>query len=53
MNAKSSKKTLKAAAVAAGFVAVLLPTGCAEQASQPTEQATGSPDTVLAPPTVD
>ncbi len=54
MNAKSSKKTLKAAAVAAGLVAVLLPTGCAEQATQqPTGQAPGSPDTVVVPPTVD
>ncbi len=29
MDAKSNKKTWKAAALAAGLVAVLLPTGCA------------------------
>ncbi len=49
----TSKNTLKAAAVAAGLVAVLLPTGCASQtpatlgaAAQP-----GPADTVVVPPT--
>jgi hypothetical protein len=60
MNA-NSKKTVKAAAVAVGLVAVLLlPTGCyaygvsgiggGEPAGQ---QAPASADTVVAPPTVD
>jgi hypothetical protein len=59
MNAKS-KNTLKAAAMAAGLVAVLLPTGCSSMTggggagTQPEgQQAPGSPDTVVAPPTVD
>jgi hypothetical protein len=65
MNAKS-KKTLKAAAVAAGLVAVLLlPTGCfsianggvggggGEPPPPAGQQAPGSADTVVAPPTVD
>jgi hypothetical protein len=53
MNAKS-KKTLKAAALAAGLVAVLLPTGCAEESSQSgMERAPGTPDTVVAPPTAE
>jgi hypothetical protein len=52
MNAKS-KKTLKAAALAAGLVAVLLPTGCASMAPAPDAQPPAAPDTVVAPPTVD
>ncbi len=57
MNAKS-KKTLKAAALAAGLIAVLLPTGCAS--TQPelgvTNPAAAQPapgSAVVAPPTVD
>lgn len=51
MNTKS-KKTLKGAALAAGLVAVMLPTGCA---SQPPPVPTGAqppaaPHTVVAPP---
>jgi hypothetical protein len=60
MNTKS-KKTLKAAAVAAGLVAVLLPTGCFSTAnggvggggSPEGQQAPGSADTVVSAPTVD
>ena len=56
MNAKG-KKTLKAAALGAGLVAMLLPTGCSSMASGPTgpqgQPAPGSPHTVVAPPTVD
>jgi hypothetical protein len=49
MNAKS-KKTLKAAALTAGLVAVLLPTGCASDTQRAAfPQAPGSPDTVVAP----
>jgi hypothetical protein len=35
MNAKSTKRMLKAGALAAGLVALLLPTGCAMQAPAP------------------
>jgi len=57
MNAKR-KNALKAAAVAAGLIAVLLPTGCSEMTGgsapgNPAEPAPGSPHTVVAPPTVD
>jgi len=56
MDAKSNKKSLKAAAVAAGLVGVLLPTGCA--ASVPAsgavvnagEPAPGSADVVVVAP---
>jgi hypothetical protein len=60
MNAKS-KKTLKAAAMVAGFVAVLLPTGCSSDrggggfhgggALGP--PAPGSADTAVTPPSLD
>jgi hypothetical protein len=61
MNAKNAKTTLKVAAVAAGLVAVLLPTGCSSMTGgaghggggfhgQP---APGSAGTVVAPHTVD
>lgn len=55
MDAKSSKRTLKAAALAAGLIAVLLPTGCSTTPDGTIvyQQALGSPDTVVAPPTVD
>jgi hypothetical protein len=51
MNAKS-KKTLKAAALAAGLVAVLLPTGCASQTPVPIlpAGALGAAHSVVAPP---
>jgi predicted phage tail protein len=54
MNAKS-KKTLKTAVVVAGLVAVLLPTGCSSMAGGVTAKlaAQGSPDSVVAPHTVD
>jgi hypothetical protein len=60
MNAKS-KKTVKAAAVAAGLVAVLLlPTGCYAYGVSGVggpppdgQRAPASADTVVAPPTVD
>jgi hypothetical protein len=53
MNAKS-KKTLKAAAMAAGLIAVLLPTGCAAEIGHgggavPPNAASGSADSVVAP----
>jgi hypothetical protein len=51
MNAKS-KKTLKAAAMAAGLIAVLLPTGCAAEiggGGAPVKAALGSADSVVAP----
>jgi len=56
MDAKSNKKSLKAAAVAAGLVGVLLPTGCAVMvpASGPPvnagEPAPGSADVVVVAP---
>ncbi len=55
MNAKR-KNALKAAAVAAGLIAVLLPTGCSAMtaAPSPVEAAQPAPgSTVVAPPTVD
>lgn len=53
MNDKT-KNALKAGAVAAGLVAVLLPTGCSSQQPQPgVQRAPGSTDTVVVPPTVD
>ncbi len=55
MNAKS-KKTLKAAALAAGLVAVLLPTGCSPAPPPPAipaAQAPGSASTVVAPHTAE
>ena len=54
MNAKS-KTTLKAAALGAGLIAVLIPMGCASDTQGTTVRRTaqGSPDTVVAPPTVD
>ena len=52
MNAKS-KKTLKAAALAAGLIAVLLPMGCQESSQPAPIDAQGSPDTLLVPPTID
>jgi hypothetical protein len=55
MNAKS-KKTLKAAAMGAGLVAVLLPTGCGNSTGPgpiPAAQPPAAPDTVVAPPAVD
>jgi hypothetical protein len=51
MNA-NSKKTLKGAAMAAGLVAVLLPTGCASEMKQPALAPPPAPDTVVVPPTV-
>ncbi len=53
MNAKS-KKTLKAAALGAGLIAVLIPMGCSSDTQPASGQpAPGSPDTVVVPPTVD
>jgi hypothetical protein len=50
MNA-NSKKTLKGAALAAGLVAVMLPTGCAsEQPAAQAAQPPAAPHTVVAPP---
>jgi hypothetical protein len=54
MSAKINKKTMKAAALAAGLVAVLLPMGCGQATQGRTlEHAPGTPDTVVAPPVVD
>jgi hypothetical protein len=54
MNAKSTKRTLKAAALAAGVVALLLPMGCTAQASggqvgMPSQPDLGSAGAVVAP----
>jgi hypothetical protein len=52
MNAKS-KKTLKAAAMAAGLIALLLPMGCGAETGGGTvgrAPAQGSHDSVVAPP---
>jgi hypothetical protein len=58
MNAKSTKTTLKAAAVAAGLIAVLLPTGCSAMTggaggvhARVAQPAPASVDRVVAPPT--
>jgi hypothetical protein len=58
MNAKINKETLKSGAVAAGLVAVLLPTGCMQGSSGGTTgtaavappPSPGSASTVVTPP---
>jgi hypothetical protein len=53
MNAKR-KRTLRAAVtIAAGLVAMLLPTGCQAEAPAPEIGAQGSPDTAITSPAVD
>jgi hypothetical protein len=54
MNAKINKRTLTAGALAAGLIAVLLPTGCAAPPPPPTNSQLPPGSAVVAPPqTVD
>ena len=49
---EAARMTLKAAALVAGLIAVLLPTGCGHSTQTGAPPAPGSPETVVAPPTV-